>query len=91
MDNNTFMGLLIFALIALFGFAGTLIGMIFKPILKLNTNLTKVNSSLQDLNDTAKKMENRLDKNEQDIENINRDLRSYEGRISRMEASHHHE
>lgn len=91
MDSNTFMGFLIFALIALFGFTATLVALIFKPILKLNSNLTKVNSSLQDLNDTAKKMENRLDKNEQDIDNINRDLRNYEGRISRMEASQHHE
>lgn len=91
MDSNTFMGFLIFALIALFGLISTLVALIFKPVLSLNKNLTKLDLSIQNLNKTANTMENRLDKNEQDIENINRDLRSYEGRISRMEASHHHE
>ena len=77
MDNNTFMGLLIFALIALLGFAATITGLIIRPILNLNK--------------TANVMENRLDKQQEDIENINKDLRNYEGRISRMEASHQHE
>ena len=91
MDNNTFMGLLIFALIALVGFAATITGLIIKPILNLNKNITKLDLSISNLNKTVNVMENRLDKQQEDIENINKDLRTYEGRISRMEASHQHE
>ena len=91
MDSNTFMGLLIFALIALVGFAATVTGLIIKPILNLNKNITKLDLSITNLNKTVNAMENRFDRQQEDIENINKDLRTYEGRISRMEASHQHE
>ena len=69
MDNNTFMGLLIFALIALLGFAATITGLIIRPILNLNKNITKLDLSITNLNKTANVMENRLNKQQEDIEN----------------------
>lgn len=87
MDQNLFMGMLIFALFAILSALGVIIGIFVKPVINLNTNITKLDMSINDLNKTATKMENRLDKQEQDIEDINKNLRTYEGRISSLEAS----
>lgn len=91
MDSNLFMGLLIFALISLFGLASVITGLIIKPILNLNKNITKLDLSITNLNRTANVMETRLDKQQEDIENINKDLRNQDCRIARMEATQHHE
>ena len=82
MDSNLFMGLLIFALISLFGLASVITGLIVKPILNLNKNITKLDLSITNLNNTANVMENRLDKQQEDIENINRDLRNQDSPAS---------
>ena len=49
MDSNTFMGMLITALVVLIGLAGTLTGFIIKPVINLNKNITKLNCTIETL------------------------------------------
>ena len=86
MDSTTFMGLLIASLISLFALAGTVTTLIIKPVINLNKTMVKLDASIKDLNKTANGMENRLDKHDQEFENINKDLRTMDGRITRIEA-----
>lgn len=88
MDQNTFMGLFIAALVTLVGLAGGITAMIIKPVLSLNKNITKLESSIDILNKATQNNAHRIDEQEVHIENINKDLRKFEGRISRMEGAH---
>ena len=86
MDSNLFMGLLIGALVILFGLALTISTLIVKPIIQLNRNMVALDASIKNLNATANVMENRLNKHGEEIDSINRDLRTFEGRVSRLEG-----
>ena len=86
MDSNTFMGLLIAAIVVLVGLAVGLTTLIVKPIINLNSSITELKVSIQNLNTSVNKVENGLTRHEDEIDNINKDLKDFEGRISRMEG-----
>lgn len=86
MDNNTFMGLLIAAIAVLLTMSVAITTIVIKPVIQLNRNMARLDDSINNLNKTANTMENRLDKQQEDIEDIHKDLRTFEGRISRVEA-----
>lgn len=85
MDNNTFMGLLIGALVVLFGLAGTIVAIVIKPIINLNRNMIQLDSSIQNLNKTANTMENRLNKHSQEIDAIKEEQSNQDKRIYMLE------
>lgn len=85
MDNNTFMGLLIGALVILFGLAGTIVAIVIKPIINLNRNMVQLDSSIQNLNKTANTMENRLNKHSQEIDAIKEEQSNQDKRIYMLE------
>lgn len=91
MDNNTFMGLLIGALVVLFGLAGTVTGLIIKPIINLNRSIVKLEVSIADLNNSVGSMNARIEKQENTIDDIHKDIRGFEGRISKMEGGKRYE
>lgn len=86
MDNNTFMGLLIGALIVLFGFVSVLVALIFRPILNLNKCISDLTKDIKFLNDSLGNIEERITKHGTELDTINRDIRTFEGRISRIEG-----
>lgn len=86
MDNNTFMGLLIAALVVLLGAAGVVTTIVIKPIIGLNRTMVKLDDSITALNKTANAMENRLDKHDIELDKLNDNDKNFEGRISRLEA-----
>ena len=90
MNNNEFMGYLITAILALLTGAGTITAIIIKPILKLNGKITELDLTIKNLgagpDSRLSKMEQRIQKHGSEIDNINKDLKNYEGRISKMEA-----
>lgn len=85
MDNNTFMGLLIGALVVLFGLAGSIVAIVIKPIINLNRNMVQLDSSIQNLNKTANTMENRLNKHSQEIDAIKEEQSNQDKRIYMLE------
>lgn len=85
MDNNTFMGLLIGALVILFGLAGSIVAIVIKPIINLNRNMVQLDSSIQNLNKTANTMENRLNKHSQEIDAIKEEQSNQDKRIYMLE------
>ena len=85
MDNNTFMGLLIGALVILFGLAGSIVAIVIKPIINLNRNMIQLDSSIQNLNKTANTMENRLNKHSQEIDAIKEEQSNQDKRIYMLE------
>lgn len=86
MDSNTFMGLLIAALAVLITMGVGITTIVLKPVIQLNRTMVRLDDSINNLNKTANTMENRLNKHDEDIEDIHKDLRNFEGRISRVEA-----
>lgn len=85
MDSNLFMGLLIGALVILFGLAGVITTLIVKPIINLNRNMVQLDSSIQNLNKTANTMENRLNKHSQEIDAIKEEQSNQDKRIYMLE------
>ncbi len=86
MDSTQFMGLLIAAIVVLFGLAATVTALIVKPVIGLNRTMVKLDDSLTALNKTANAMENRLDKHDIELDKLNDNDKNFEGRISRLEA-----
>ena len=87
MDSNTFMGYLITAIIALLSGASVIVAIVIRPIIKLNAKITELSDSLKNLNGLLTKAEQRIEKHGNEIDTINKDLRIYEGRISRLEGN----
>lgn len=85
MDSNLFMGLLIGALVVLFGLAGVITTIIIKPIINLNRNMVQLDLSIQNLNKTANTMENRLNKHSQEIDAIKEEQSNQDKRIYMLE------
>ena len=87
MDSNMFMGLFISALVVLVGLAGGISTLIIKPVVNLNKSVTKLESSITSLTDATLRNEHKINEQEVHIDNINMDLRSFEGRISKIEGA----
>ncbi len=90
MDNSTFMGLLITAILSLLGGASIIVAIIIRPIIKLNAKITELDLTIKNLGSGQEsrigKIEQRIEKHGKEIDNINKDLKDYEGRISKIEA-----
>lgn len=86
MDSNTFMGLLITAIIALLTGASIITAIIIRPIINLNKKLTKVDASLERGTEVMERCEKRIEKHGQELDKHNDELKKFEGRISALEA-----
>lgn len=90
MSSNEFMGYLITAILALLTGAGTITAIIIRPILKLNGKITELDLTIKNLgagpDSRIGKIEQRIGKHGEEIDNINKDLKDFEGRISKVEA-----
>ena len=78
MDNNTFMGFLIAALVVLLGAASVITALIVKPLLNLNKNITALNYTITD-------MSSRLKKNDEEIIDLQKGFNQHETRITVLE------
>lgn len=78
MDSNTFMGLLIAALVVLLGAASIITTLIVKPLLNLNKNITA-------LNYTITGMSSKLKKNDEEIIDLQKGFNQHETRITVLE------
>ena len=78
MDNNTFMGFLIAALVVLLGAASVITTLIVKPLLNLNKNITALNYTITD-------MSSRLKKNDEEIIDLQKGFNQHETRITVLE------
>ena len=91
MDSNTFMGYLITAILALLGGAGTITAIIIRPLIKLNGKITELDTTIKNLGSGPEsrigKIEQRIEKHGHEIDDINKDLKKYEGRISKLEVN----
>lgn len=90
MDNSTFMGLLITAILALLGGASIIVAIIIRPIIKLNGKITELDLLIKTIaegpDSRVGKIEQRIQKHGNEIDNINKDMRNFGERISKMEA-----
>ena len=78
MDNNTFMGFLIAALVVLLGAASVITTLIVKPLLNLNKNITALNYTITD-------MSSKLKKNDEEIIDLQKGFNQHETRITVLE------
>ena len=86
MDQNTFMGLMIGALVVLFGLAATITTLIVKPILKLNNSITKLDDSVGALNKSIGDAEKKIDKNTQDIDKLQEKVYKHDGILCQLKG-----
>ena len=85
MDSNTFMGMLITALVVLIGLAGTLTGFIIKPVINLNKNITKLNCTIETLQQNDSDTKNDLKDLKNITQNNSEKLTNHEIRINQLE------
>lgn len=85
MDSNTFMGMLIVALVVLIGLAGTLTGFIIKPVINLNKNITKLNCTIETLQQNDSDTKNDLKELKEDTTKNTNMLQNHEFRINQLE------
>lgn len=78
MDSNTFMGLLIAALVVLFGLGATITTLIIKPIINLNKSITTLNCSITENNE-------HLAKNDAELVELQKGYNQHETRITVLE------
>lgn len=88
MDENLFMGLLIASLVVLLTAASLIAGLIVKPLLSLNKNITILQSSMSHFGESIGHVEDRITKHGTEIDNIRDDIKLHEGRISKLEGGH---
>lgn len=86
MDEHLFMGLLIASLVVLLTIASLIAGLIVKPLLSLNKNITVLQSSMEHFGESMGRVEDRITKHGQEIDGIRDDLKEHEGRISKIEG-----
>lgn len=85
MDSNTFMGMLIVALVVLIGLAGTLTGFIIKPVINLNKNITKLNCTIETLQQNDSDTKNDLKELKEDTKKNSNMIQNHEFRIEQLE------
>ncbi len=68
MDQNTFMGLLIGALVVLFGLASVIVALIVRPVLNLNKNLTELNINIKSLTKDTETLQTRVSKHGEQLD-----------------------
>jgi len=68
MDTNAFMGLLIGALVVIFGLAATIVTIIVKPIINLNRSIAELNLNIKGLNEKNSNLESRINKHGEQID-----------------------
>lgn len=68
MDTNTFMGLLIGALVVIFGLAATIVTIIVKPVINLNKSITELNLNIKNLNEKSSILEARVNKHGEQLD-----------------------
>ena len=78
MDSNTFMGLLIAALVVLFGLGATITTLIIKPLINLNKSITTLNCSITETN-------SHLAKNDAELVDLRKGYNQHETRITVLE------
>ncbi len=78
MDSNTFMGLLIAALVVLFGLGATITTLIIKPLINLNRSITTLNCSITETN-------SHLAKNDAELVELQKGYNQHETRITVLE------
>ena len=90
MTEKEFMGYLITAIIALLSGAGVITAIIIKPLLNLTGTIRELKLTISNLGEGSDskigKLEQRVEKHGKEIDNINKDLKNFEGRISKVEA-----
>lgn len=77
-DSNTFMGLLIAALVVLFGLGGVITTLIIKPIINLNKSITILNCSIKETN-------SHLAQNDEKLVELQKGYNQHETRITVLE------
>ena len=91
MTEKEFMGYLITAIISLLTGASIITAIIIKPLLKLNSKITTLELLIQNLiggpDSRVGKIEQRIEKHGKEIDDFNKDMKNFEGRISKLEAS----
>lgn len=86
MDNTMFMGFLIIALATLLTIASIITAIIVKPIINLKTEIAGLRNSCDTLSNMVGKVEQRIEKHGKEIDDMNKDLKTFEGRISKIEG-----
>ena len=71
-------------IMATLGFVGALL-VVLKPILNLNTSITKLKVSIDAFRDTVNKLDNRITKHGEEIDTIKETLVNHEARITNLE------
>ena len=81
MDSNTFMGLLIAALVVLVGLASGLAALIIKPVINLNKTITKLDCTIKTLVDDNSETKHHFDKNDKKIDDLEKTTMYHEGEL----------
>lgn len=88
MDEKVFMGLLIASLVVLLTIASLIAGLIVKPLLGLNQNITELKSSMKHFEQSIGHVEERITKHGKELDDVKDDIKDHEGRISKLEGVH---
>lgn len=83
MDQATFIGLLIGALVVLSGIATAVTSLIVKPIINLNKSITKLDDSIRHILDDNSTIRKRLDKHGMEIDENTQHLIRHDKDIER--------
>lgn len=90
MTEKEFMGYLITAIIALLTGASIITAIIIKPLLNLTGTIRELKLTLSNLGEGSDsrvgKIEQRIEKHGKEIDDFNKDMKNFEGRISKLEA-----
>lgn len=81
MDNNTFMGLLITAIVVLVGLAGAITSLIVIPVIKLNKNITKLDCNIDLLLKENSETKKHFEKNDNEIDLLRNRVIEQEGEL----------
>ena len=81
MDSNTFMGLLIAAIVVLIGIVAPIITCIVIPVIKLNKNITKLDCNIDLLLKENSETKKHFDKNDNEIDLLRNKVIEQEGEL----------
>lgn len=75
------MGLLIVAIGTLLGIASVIAALIIKPLINLNSNITKLNTSVNGLNNSVNTINTRLAKHGEEIDELQRESLQHDAEL----------
>lgn len=82
MDTNEFMGMLIFAVVALIG----LVTAIVSPILKLNSSIVELTASMKEVRKNDVKRDTAIQANKEEISDLKFNIREHEHELANHET-----